>query len=63
MGMVEMTIDEVVDMIPMGHRLVPAAGAVLMAGVVVAVIGPATRRIRAADFDRMLIDMVTVGMM
>ena len=57
-----MAIGEVVDVIPMGHRLVPTARAVLVAGRVVAVIRRATRGIRAALFDRMLIDMVTVGM-
>ena len=60
--MMEVAVDQVVDVIAVRHRLVAAAGAVLMLGVVsaAAVIWSALGWVGVADLDRMLIDVVVV---
>ena len=57
-GMVQVTIHEIVDMIAMRHRFVSAIGAVYVCGLVTAaiVIGRAAFRVLRADFQDMLLD-------
>ena len=61
-GMMQVALDEVVDMITVRHRLVPAAGAVnmtrLMAGALV--IRRAGIRVRPRHLEHVLVDMVAV---
>jgi len=56
--MVEVTADEVVDMISVGHRLVAAVGRVFVSRVVLAagVVGGALLRVLVAHADRVLFD-------
>lgn len=60
--MVQVAVDEIVDVVPVRHRLMPAVGAVLVAGVVPAalMIGSALGGVRVADFDGVLIDVIPV---
>ena len=57
-GMVEPAVDDVVDMVPMGHRLVAAAGTVLVAVVVRAGVGRrrASIRILVRDTEGVFLD-------
>ena len=58
----EMTGDQVVDMIAMRDRVVPASGAVDMAGVVLVtgVAGGTGVGVRRADRDHVLVDVIPV---
>jgi len=60
--MMQMTVDEVVDVIAVRHRLVTAAGAVRMGGIVGAagVAGRACGRVRGTNCDRVLVVMAVV---
>ena len=60
--MMEVAVDQVVDVVAVRHRLVAAAGAVLMLGVVTAaaVLGSALGWVGVAHLDRMLIDVVAM---
>ncbi len=64
-GVVEVTVDEVVDVVAVGHGLVSAAGAVdvtvLVAGALV--FGGAGGRVAFAHLDHVLVDVVAVGVM
>ena len=59
----EMTVDEIVDVVAVGHRLVSAAGAVDMALLVTgaSVLGGAGGRIPLAHLDHVLVHVVAVG--
>jgi hypothetical protein len=59
---VQVPVHEVVEVVPMGNRVVPAAGSVRMAlGVAAArVRGSARAGVRLVDADRTLIDVVVV---
>lgn len=59
-----MAVDQVVGVVAVGHRFVPAAGSVAVALVVAvaAVLRGAAVRIRAADLQHMLVHMILVGM-
>lgn len=59
MHMVQAAIDQIIDMIAMRHRLVPAAGAVDMAAIVRA---GAAVGVAGADADHMFINMVAMHM-
>lgn len=64
MGVMEMSIDEVVDVIPMRDGLVPAVGSVHVLGrMCIAVVGLAARRVRGADLERVLFHGRAVGVM
>ncbi len=58
MRMMQVAVDEIVDVIPMGHRFVTATRTMYMAGLVSAagVIGSTDFGVRFADFDDMLFD-------
>jgi hypothetical protein len=60
--MVQVTIDEVVDVIPVRHRFVPATGAVDVIGGMAGarVVGRAVGWILVADRERVLVDVVVV---
>ncbi len=62
--MVEMSIDQIVDMVAMGNRFMTAARPMDMGGVMAAamVIGGATLRIGRRNLNRMLVDMIPMGM-
>lgn len=64
MGMVQVAVHEIAHMIAMGHRLVAAAGAMDMTGLVAAaiVLRRALIGIGGAHLDHMFVDMVPVGM-
>jgi hypothetical protein len=63
--MVQVAVDEIVHMIAVRDRFVTAARAVLVGGLVpVAVmIGGASRRVGIADLDRVLVDVIAMGVM
>lgn len=63
--MVEMPVHQVVGVIAVGHGLVTAARAVLVTGLVRAavVIGRTALGIRFVDRDRVLVHVVSMGMM
>lgn len=63
--MVQVAIHEVIDVVAVRHRLMPATGTVNMAGGVAAatVLRGAAIGILRADRNHMLIDMVTMHMM
>lgn len=65
MGMVKVIANEVVDMVAVGHSLVPAAGTVGVAGIVpIAGMGGGTPlRIGLVYFNHVLVDMILVGVM
>jgi hypothetical protein len=65
MRVVQMAVDEVINMVAVRHALVTAAWAVHVATVMpfARVIGRARRRIPAAAFQDVLVDMITVHMM
>ena len=65
MGMVQMPVDEVVEMIPVRNGFVTATGAVHMACVVrpTSVVSGAASRVGFIHVDPMLIDVVLVGVM
>lgn len=60
--MMQVPVDEVVHMITVRHRLVPAAGAVLVPGLVLhgGLAGRAAVRVLSVDGDPMLIDVTLV---
>jgi hypothetical protein len=61
-GMMQVAIDEIIDMIAMRHRVMPASGAMAMiGGVSVAGMGLATARIVSRNFNRMLMDGTVCG--
>jgi hypothetical protein len=62
--MMEVAVDEEVDVVAVGDGLVAASRAVLVPTVMPAagVIGRAIGRIRAADLDHVLVDVVAVRM-
>jgi hypothetical protein len=64
MRVVQMIADAIIDMVAVGHRLVTAARAMPMTGVVTAaaVVGGANIRVRARYLDHVLIDMPFMGM-
>jgi len=65
MGMMQMPIDEIIDVISMRNSLMPAARTVKMGRVMTAtaVVRGATIGILVADLDHMFVDMVAVRMM
>jgi len=64
MGMVQVPIHQIVDVVAVRHRLVTATGAVLMPWLVpfAAVLRRAAIGILRRHFDRVLVDMVAVRM-
>jgi hypothetical protein len=62
---VEVVADQVIDVVPVGHRLVAAARTVLVPGLVtgVAVSGGATVPVGGVHLQRVLVDVVAVRMM
>jgi hypothetical protein len=56
--MMEMALNQIIDVVTVGHCLVSATGTVVMTGFVAVaiVLGRATFRILSADFQRMLLD-------
>ncbi len=59
---VEVVVDQVVDVVAVRHRFVPASGPVLVAGVVLGlVVSGAFGGIGVADHDRVLVDPAVVG--
>jgi hypothetical protein len=58
--MVEVIADAIIDMISVGHGLVPTSRTMPMGGIVVAtgVTGSAAVRVGACNFDHVLIDMI-----
>lgn len=65
MRMVEVATDKVVHVVAVWHGLMPAAGAVLVPGVMTraSVSGRALRGVGRADLDHMLVDMIAVRLM
>ena len=63
--MVQVAVDQVVDVITVGHRLVSAARAVPMAGLVATttMLGCTGGRIAFGHRDGVLVDMIAVNMM
>jgi hypothetical protein len=61
--MVQVAVDEIVDVIPMRHRFVAAAGSVNVARVVAAAARRALVRIFGAHFEPVLVYMIAVRMM
>lgn len=64
MGEVQMTVDQIVDMVSVRHGLVATVRAVAMAGLmsVAAMGGRASSRVLRGDTEPMFIDMVAVRM-
>ncbi len=64
-GMVKMTVHQIIDVVTVRHGFVPASGAVLVACLMgtTGVIGRAVSRVRRADREAVLIRVVLVGMM
>jgi len=62
--MVQVTVDQIIDVIAVRNRLVTATGPVDVARLVAgaAVFGRAAVRIALRNLDHMLIDMIAVGM-
>jgi hypothetical protein len=62
MGVVQVSVDQVVDMVAVRHRLVPASRPVRMRAVMAAalVTGRAPVRIGRRHLDRVLIDVILV---
>lgn len=58
MGMMQVALDEIIDMVAVGHRLVPAIGAMYVRGLVTAaiVVGRAALRVLRTDFQDMLLN-------
>ena len=56
--MMEMALNQIIDVVTMGHCLVSATGTVVMTGLVAVamVLGRTTFRILSADFQGMLLD-------
>jgi hypothetical protein len=65
MGVVQVAVDQVIDVIAMGHRLMATAGTVHMVGVMplALVVRGTAVRVGVADLDHMLVDMILVRMM
>ena len=65
MGVVEVAIHQIIDVITVGDRLMPAPGAVDMIRIMslTLVVRGATIRVGVADLDHMLVDMVLVRVM
>jgi hypothetical protein len=65
MGMVEMAVDEIIDVVAVRDGRVSAAGAMHMAGLVSATVVPrgASIGVRRRHFDHMLFDLLAVRMM
>jgi hypothetical protein len=61
--MMQPVTDQIVDMLAVRHRLMPATRAVLVATVVSGRRLGVLRRMRFVDGQRVLIDMVVVGVM
>jgi hypothetical protein len=63
--MMQVAVDQIVDMIAMRHRLMPAAGTMHMSRIVsgAAMIGRAHVGIDSRYFDHMLVDVIPVHMM
>ena len=59
---VQVSVDEIVDVVAMGHSLMSAVGAMNMAGVVpgAAVVRRASTRVAPIDGDDMFVDVVLV---
>lgn len=57
-GMVQVALDEIIDMVAVGHRLVPAIGAVFVRDLVTAAImvGCAALRVLRIDFQDIFLD-------
>jgi hypothetical protein len=64
-GMVQVAVDQIVDMVAVRDRLVTAARAVLVGRLVAVavVIGGAWRRVGIADLDHVLLDVIAMGVM
>ena len=65
MGIVKVAVDEVADMVAVGHGFVAAAGTVdMVVGVAVAIVSISTLGgVFVADGQGMLVVMIAVGMM
>jgi hypothetical protein len=64
-GVVQVPVDEVIDMVAVWHRLMPTTGAVLVAGLVAVamMVGSAAIGILRAEFQNMLLDEHGTGWM
>jgi hypothetical protein len=64
-GVVQVPVDEVVDMVAVWHRLMPTTGAVLVAGLVAVamMVGSAAIGILRTEFQDMLLDEHGTGWM
>lgn len=64
-GVMQVAIDQVIDVVAMRHRLVAATGAMNVAGLMgtAVVIRRATVRVGRGDLNHVLVDMVAVRMM
>lgn len=64
-GVVQVSVDEVTDVVAVGHGFVTAAGSVYVVGRMAAalVVGGACVGVFRRDLDAMLVDVVTVRMM
>ena len=61
-GVVQVTVHQVADVVPMGNSRVPAVGSVNMVGVVAStVVLPASIRVLVRDFNYMLVVVVFMG--
>jgi len=65
MRVMEMSVDEIVDVVAMRDGLVAATSSMPVSGIVTGadVAGCTSRRIGAAHFDHMLIEMIVVRLM
>ncbi|MBU9230384.1 hypothetical protein KTD22_27545 [Burkholderia multivorans] len=63
MRMMKTAVDEIVDVVAVRYSLMPAIGAVYMAGLMAAAVGRTLIRIFGADFDLMFVYVVAVRMM
>ena len=65
MGVMEMPIDQVIDVIPVGHGLVATIGAMDVGSIMATagMIGCALLRVGLVDFKSMLVHVVTMRMM
>lgn len=63
MGMVKVVTNQIVDVIAVGHRLVPTASSVLVVGrVPFAGMADATRGIAFAHVEHVFVDVILMGM-
>jgi hypothetical protein len=61
MHVMQVSVDEIIDVVAMGHRLVSATGAVGVSGALR--IGRAAHRVSGADSNNVLVDVISVHVM